>query len=196
MPPRPNSSTDEILVKTIELIAEHDIAGVSVEMVAEASNVSKATIYRRWQSREDLIFEAMTYIKYPQAAPDKGTLKEDLGLLLRDLVKFLNRAEGGKVYAAFLNAAIRSPKLAELRGEVSRTARVNYHTAVARSIERGELKPDTNTDLLIEAMIAPFVYRRLGSPANVPVKLVDQIIDIVLEGHLIEATTKPAARGK
>lgn len=185
MPPRPNSSTDEIIVTTIRLIAEHDISGVSVDMVAEACNVSKATIYRRWPSRDDLIFEAMTYIKYPQAAPDKGTLKEDLAALLRDLVKFLNRPEGGKVYAAFLNSAIRSPKLAELRAEVSRTARVNYRNAVARSIERGELRPGTNTEVLVEALIAPFVYRRLGSPRDVPVKLVDQVIDIVLTGHLL-----------
>jgi len=174
------------LVATIQLIAEHDVSGVSVDMVAEVTGVSKATIYRRWKSREDLIFEAMTYIKYPQAAPDTGSLRKDVAVLLGDLVSFLNRPDGGKVYAAFLNSAIRNPKLAKLRGEVSRSARVNYHTAVKRSIARGELRPETNIDVLIEALIAPFVYRRLGSPDDVPSDLIDQVVDVVLTGHLAE----------
>ena len=55
MPRRPNSSTDEILALTFQLIADHDVSGVSVDMVAARAGVSKATIYRRWRSREELI---------------------------------------------------------------------------------------------------------------------------------------------
>ena len=54
MPPRPNASRDEILVATIQLIAEHDLSGVSVDMVAESCGVSKATIYRRWRAKDEV----------------------------------------------------------------------------------------------------------------------------------------------
>lgn len=184
MPPRPNSSTDEILITTIQLIAELDVPGVSVDMVAERAGVSKATIYRRWPSRDDLMFEAMTYIKYPQADPDTGSVKADLAILLSDLVHFLNRPDGGKVYASFLNAALRNSKLAELRSEVSRKARIVYRTAIERGISRGELRSDTKTNLLIEILIAPFVYRRVGSPEDVPEDIIADVIDIALSGFL------------
>jgi AcrR family transcriptional regulator len=186
VPPRPNSSPDEILVITIQLISEFDVSGVSVDMVAERAGVSKATIYRRWPSREELIFEAVSYIKYPQASPDTGSVREDLAILLDGLVHFLNRPDGGKVYAAFLNAAIRNPKLAALRREVSQAARIDYHAAVRRGIERGELRPDANAELLVELMIAPFIYRRIGDPGNVPQEMVGEVLGIALDGCLAQ----------
>lgn len=166
MPPRPNASRDEILVATMQLIAEHDIPGVSVDMVAEVCGVSKATIYRRWDSRDDLIFEALTYIRYPANRPDQGTLRADLAVLLGGLVTFLNRPEGGKVYAAFLNAAIRSAKLAALRREVADKARLDYEIVIDRAVTRGELPEAIDRNLLIDMLIAPFVYRRIADDAD------------------------------
>lgn len=190
MPPRPNSSTDEIIVTTIRLIAEHDISGVSVDMVAEACNVSKATIYRRWPSREDLFFEALSYMRYPQADPDTGSLREDLTVLLKGLVHFLNRPDGGKVYAAFLNAAIRDSKLAALRREVARSARADYERVLFRGIERGEIASDINMRLVIDILTAPFIYRRLGDNMNARLSDVSRVIDVVLAAYGSSAKTR------
>ena len=182
MPPRPNASRDEILVATIQLIAEHDISGVSVDMVAESCGVSKATIYRRWASRDELIFEALTYLEYPENRPDTGSLRGDLTVLLRNLVTFLNRPDGGKVYAAFLNAAIRNPKLAVLRRDVARKARLDYEIVISRAIERGELAPRIDARLLIDMLIAPFVYRRIADDAVARMSDVRRVIDAALAG--------------
>ena len=180
MPPRPNASPAEILVATIKLIAEHDVSGISVDMVAETTGVSKATIYRRWPSREILIYEALSYIEYPENNPDTGSVREDLAVLLRGLVGFLNRPDDGKVYAAFLNAAIRDTKLAALRREVARKARLDYEKVIVRAIERGELSAGTNVRLLVDILIAPFVYRRIGDNTNARLSDVKRIIDIAL----------------
>jgi len=182
MPPRPNASRDEILVATIQLIAEHDISGVSVDMVAASCSVSKATIYRRWATRDELIFEALTYLEYPENRPDTGSLRGDLTVLLRGLVGFLNRPDGGKVYAAFLNAAIRNPKLAALRGEVARKARLDYEIVISRAIERGELAPHVDAALLIDMLIAPFVYKRIADDAVAPMSDVGRVIEAALAG--------------
>jgi AcrR family transcriptional regulator len=180
LPPRPNASSDEILITTIQLIAQHDVLGVTVDMVAEKAGVGKTTIYRRWPSREDLIFEALSYIDYPEADPDTGSLREDLTVLLKSLVHFLNRPEGGGVYAAFLNAAMRDSKLASLREKVSRKARVDYERAIARGIARGELVPDVNVRLMIDVLIAPFIYRRIGDNVNARQSDVRRIIDVAM----------------
>lgn len=180
MPPRPKATPDEILVTTIRLIAELDVSGVSVDMVAERSGVSKATIYRRWPSREALIFEALTYIDYPENSPDTGSVRSDFEVLLRGLVDFLNRDDGGNVYAAFLNAAMRDKNLAQLRGEVARKARLDYERVIERATARGELRSDTNVGLLIDILIAPFVYRKISENAGAELSDIDGIIDIAL----------------
>lgn len=183
MPPRPNASADEILVATIQLIAEHDLPGVTVDMVAEKAGVSKATIYRRWPSREELFFEALSYLQYPQADPDTGSLREDLAVLMKGLVHFLNRPDGGTVYAAFLNAAIRDAKLAALRRDVARKARADYERVLGRGIERGELRADANLRLIIDLLTAPFVYRRIGDNQPARISDVQRVIDVVLTAY-------------
>lgn len=151
-----------------------------MDMVAEKTGVGKTTIYRRWPSRDDLILEAMTYIQYPHAKADTGNLRGDLTILLKALVGFLNRPIGGKVYAAFLNAALRNPKLAVVRAEIASAARLDYEKAIARAIKRGELDPDVNVRLMVDILISPFIYRRIADNTNARPQDIREIIEMVL----------------
>ena len=182
MPPRPNASTEEILVTTIRLIAEHDVSGISIDMVAERAGVSKATIYRRWASRSDLIAEALRYTRRPGANPNTGTLRGDLRELLIELVGYLNRPEGGRVMIALLNAAIRSPELAKIRDEADRDARLAYKKVIDRAIERGELDKAVDTRLMTDILIAPFLYQRLVEGTEARKNEIDRMIDTVIAG--------------
>jgi AcrR family transcriptional regulator len=167
-------------VITVQLIAEHDVSGISVDMIAEKAGVSKATIYRRWSSRDELIYDAMSLIEYPQAQPDTGSLRGDLAVLLKGLVVFLNRPDGGRVYAAFLNTAMRDAKLSALRRKIARKARSNYEAVIRRAIERGELRRDTDIKLLIDMLIAPFIYRRIADNSKARPSEVPAVIDIAI----------------
>lgn len=180
MPRRPNATADEILMATMQLIAQHDVSGVSVDMIAEKTGVSKPTIYRRWPSRDDLIVAAMAVLEYPHMAPDTGSLRDDLTMLLDTLVEFLNRPDGGKVYASFLNAAIRNPKLAELSREVTRGARAQYERVIERAIQRGEIAPDVDIEVLVDALIAPFIYKRIAEDTLPRPENVGRILDLIL----------------
>ena len=165
---------------TMQLIAEHDVSGVSVDMIAEKTGVSKPTIYRRWPSRDDLIVAAMAVLEYPHIDPDTGSLRQDLTVLLEMLVEFLNRPDGGKVYASFLNAAIRNPKLAALSREVTRQARSQYEAVIERAIARGDIKPDVGIEVLVDALISPFIYKRIAEDKPPRREDVGRILDLIL----------------
>lgn len=171
MPRSPNSSSDEILVNTLRLIAQHGMAGVTLDMVASLSRVSKATIYRRWPNRENLILNALSYLEFPTAVPDTGSLVKDLTQLLEGLVGFLNKPDGGRVYAAFLNASVHDEKFGQYRRELTMKAIRPYETVIKRWVERGELKLTIKLRLAIDIFIAPFVYHRIST--NSPVRSTD-----------------------
>lgn len=180
MSPSPNATVEEILDITFHLIAEHDISGVTVDMIAAKAGVSKATIYRRWESRSALIVDAMTRLRRPTVDPDTGSLREDLAILLKELVAFLNRPDAGRVFASFLNAAVREPDLAALQQEISTDARSAYQRALKRAIKRGELRPTRDLRFLIDVLIAPFLYQGIVEHARARPQDIQRVIDMVL----------------
>jgi AcrR family transcriptional regulator len=163
LPRAPNSSADEILVNTLKLISEHGIPGVTLDMVAEVSRVSKATIYRRWPNREKLIISAMSYLEVPTEVPDTGDIVQDLTILLRNLIEFLNKPDGGRVYSSFLNASVHDEKFADFRHEVTTKAVIPYTTVIKRGADRGDLKLGVPLRLAVDLLIAPFVYHRIAT---------------------------------
>jgi AcrR family transcriptional regulator len=180
MPPRPRASEDLILRTTIGLIAEHGVAGVSVDAVAAVAGVSKPTIYRRWPSRTRLIQAAFSYGQHEANEPDTGTLRGDLTSLLGDLVSYLNRPDFGRAYLSFLEAAARDPELAALRRTSMRTASGMFLRAVHRGIERGELPPSIDVRLFIDMASSPFMFQRLVEDMAVREADIEPVVDLLI----------------
>ena len=68
-----------VLSATIELAGEVGITKLSMDDVAEHAKVSKATIYRRWASKEALVLDALQSAISPLDEPDTGTLRRRPG---------------------------------------------------------------------------------------------------------------------
>jgi len=194
MAPRPNASEDEILEITFNLVAEHDVSGVTVDMVAARAGVSKATIYRRWESRSALLAAAMTRLRRPGTSPDTGSVRGDLAALLEVLVGYLNRPPTARVFASFVNAASRDAQLGTLQGEISRDARLDYERVLRRGIEQGQLMRDLDIPFVIDLLIAPFLYRGIVEHAPVPPSDIDRVVDAILRAFGTDAqpARKPA----
>ena len=138
--------------------------------------------------------EALTYMRRPGANPDTGSLREDLTILLKELAEFLNRADGGRVFVSFLNAAIRDEKLAAVRRAAAEDARAAYKAAITRAIKRGELDKKVNVRLFTDMLISPFLYHRIVDNTIARQSDVPRIIDAVLTafGHRLP----PAGRAR
>jgi AcrR family transcriptional regulator len=180
MPPRPRASEDRILRTTINLIAEHGVAGMSVDAVAAAAGVSKPTLYRRWPSRARLIQAAFSYGQHEAVEPDTGSLRGDLTTLLGELVSYLNRPDFGGAYRSFLEASAREPELAALRRSSMHAAFGMFHRAVRRGIERGELPADTDVRLFIDMAASPFMFQRLVEDIPVREPDIERVVDLLI----------------
>jgi len=159
--PRARREEDPILRITIDLMAKYGVTGVGVDMVAAQAGVSKATLYRHWGSRARLIHAAMSLMQQSFVEPDTGSLREDLVLLLQQLVRYLNRPGNGRILPSFVDAAAQDPELEALRQEAISGARAVYERVIRRGIDRGELPPDVDVRLLMDMAMALFVYRRV-----------------------------------
>jgi AcrR family transcriptional regulator len=155
--PRPgrrrDPSRDEaILAATLALFGEVGYAGVSIEGVAARAGVGKATIYRRYASKAQLVVEAVRVgACLGDHLPDTGDVRSDLEAMLRTMLDRLQGA-GGPVLLVFAAERLRHPELAaEFQRSVVGAKRAHARSLLAAAVRRRELPADTDIDLVAEA---------------------------------------------
>jgi AcrR family transcriptional regulator len=159
---------DRILDAAIELLGERGIEGMSIDEITTRAGVGKATVYRRWGSKEDIVIAALERFVRDIRIPDSGSLRTDLLSLLRDASKAY-RSPRGRLLSALASAMERHPRLAEtVRSDFLGPRRRAVLAVLERARERGELGADVDLDLVHDLMVGPFLYRRLftGGPID------------------------------
>ena len=110
--PRSTEADEAILVAAVELFAEVGLEGLTVEEVAARAGVGKATIYRRYQGKVDLVIAAVRHFtEGPVEAPDTGATRGDLRELVDGLVRLLTGTPLGRVLPILVAARTRVPEL-------------------------------------------------------------------------------------
>jgi AcrR family transcriptional regulator len=172
-----------VLQATTELLTEHGLAGARIADIAARAGVHETSIYRRWSTRAHLIAEAVsTHLDTELPLPDTGSTREDLTTFFTALATVLSTPTGP--WATLLGFAPpdEQAQFDQLR-EQFWTARL--HRAgilVQRGVDRGELRPDTEPELLLEALAGPLHLRILQRhrPSGRP--YVSALVDLVVDG--------------
>jgi AcrR family transcriptional regulator len=180
--PRIERSRDHVLTATIDLLREVGYGSLTIEAIAARSGVAKSTIYRHWSTKARLVADAFLRSHEPAAVPPPGPVRDRVVALLRDLADLAMVPERQLtcLLPALIDAAERSPEIAELAGRLSETSAGPLVQVLDEAVELGELPPETDTRLLADALAGPILLRRLGhrpfvQPDDVPA-LVDQIL--------------------
>lgn len=170
----------EILDAAMTVLAEVGYDRLTMDAVASAAKASKATLYRRWTDKANLVVDALISVKTPQEVPDTGSLRGDL------LASFcgpggLTDQQQVDSFAAVITAICRDEEFAQIfRERVVVPKSRNSRAIFERARERGELKDDLDLDLLAPAL-AGIVLHRLFILGRTPdqdtiAHVVDQII--------------------
>lgn len=182
--PRDPGLDSAILSAAIELLCKEGFAGTSLEAVAERAGVSKATIYRRWATREDLLMAAGGEMGPCPAEPDGGNLREDLLVLIGGLVSMVTKTPVGALLPAVIDEAARNPVLRISLDAHIDARRAPLRAALARAATRGELRPDVDPELVVDLLAGPVFTRLLVTGGPLPDDLAPAIVDAVLDGVL------------
>ncbi|MFJ9849119.1 TetR-like C-terminal domain-containing protein [Streptomyces sp. NPDC101150] len=150
-----------VLAAVFEELGEGGFATLAMEKIAQASGIHLATLYRRWRSVERLVCDLLTELSADVPLPDTGTLEGDLRALARSIGAFYGDDRMRSLIEAVVSAAARDPQAATALRSFFADRLVLAGQMVNRSIERGELPADTDPELVMAGLGAPFYYRIL-----------------------------------
>ncbi|HET6283032.1 MAG TPA: TetR/AcrR family transcriptional regulator [Polyangia bacterium] len=136
-------------------LARSGYAGFRMDAVASLAAVNKTTIYRRWPSREALVAAVADRMGTPlreSPLPDTGQIERDLVEAFARRFTFGRKVEG-RAWARLLDERY-SAEVEAIIGDAVNERHDEWRSMVTRAIDRGELPPGTNAQLLVDLVRA------------------------------------------
>lgn len=159
----------------------HELAAVgysrmSIEAVARRAGVSKAAVYRRWNSKLDLVLEIVAAVAGQRLLlPDTGGLRSDLEALFLIMSRALRHKLASQIIPDLLAEAARNPQIAQtLQGALRVNQQAMSDVLIGRAVQRGELPATAAAEATVVDLIVGPLYWRLAvarapfDPAELP----------------------------
>ena len=191
--PRDARCDGAILDATLELAGAVGLGGLTMDAVAARAGVSKATIYRRWSSKEALVLDAWMASFPIESVPDTGSLTGDLIAHSRQFRDAVSTGTFGRVLPQMVAAARVNDELAEVYRRLVADRRARVRVALERAVERNELPVGVDLELVQDLLIGPLFYRTLMLDEVSTDHVIAEVVAIVMAGVLRTAGADPAA---
>ncbi len=187
-PGRPRSAeADRAIVEaTLEMIADDGYHALSMEAVATAAGVGKATVYRRWPGKRELVADALATLNdglVPLPAP--GPTRERARVLMEHVSRKEHTSLSGRIMPRMMAYRSSHPELFEdYVARVIEPRRERMRTVLRQGVERGDVRGDLTIELAAQALTAPLLMLRMASSSSqqLPPTTVDDLLDIVWPG--------------
>jgi AcrR family transcriptional regulator len=181
---RDHTRDPEILDAALAVLSESGYEAMTMDMVATRAKAGKATLYRRWPSKAELVIEAVACMKLGmsslETAPDTGTLRGDLVALIRP--HSMEESERKmQVMGGLVSMLSRDPQLADAVNEAITEPRARLNRMlIERAIARGEVRADADIDTIAHIAPSMTAYRALVQRKPVDREFLIGLIDGVV----------------
>lgn len=126
----------------ISELGQYGYVGFSMERVAERAGAGKASLYRRWHSKMDLVVDALNdRLPSFDSPPDSGSLREDLLTVLRAIATMMSGPTGEAARACVWSPEVDPAVTAELKDRLIPQRKAVMLDLLRRGVERGEVRP-------------------------------------------------------
>ncbi len=179
--PRSEQADRAIVDAALELFAEYGPAGLCIEKVAARAGVGKATIYRRWPGREELLLAALAALKSPLPEPRGESVRDDLIAIVDTMRRDVSDPRRMRQIALLHGEGQKYPRVMARYAEmVVEPRREVVRSVLRRGVASGELSPETDIDAAMFMLSGAIMSRcRIGEPPvedDYPQRVVDQLM--------------------
>ncbi|MEU5154694.1 TetR/AcrR family transcriptional regulator [Glycomyces sp. NPDC021274] len=156
--PRDSQIDHAIAAATRALLTERGYAKLTVDAVASRAGIGKAAIYRRFATKQEMIFAATVHDMEEQPPPDSGSLRGDLQAIGEVIAGQLSTAPPDVLHGLLADIHGDTALGARFAGTFIERERFVIDTVLARALERGELKATPDAAIVHALLLGPIFY--------------------------------------
>ncbi len=190
--PRSQAARLRILAAARELLEEEGFRAMTMEAIAERANTSKVTVYRWWSHKAAVVLDAMLAEVSPiMPYREQPSPLQALGDQMKSFTRFL-RSRKAQLLVAVLAEGVLDEKVGDaFREHWVRPRRADARALLGKAVEAGELRPDTDIEVVLDALFGPLYYRALVKHIPLDLAFGDRVFQSVMAGV---ATDRARAR--
>lgn len=182
--PRSEAVEQAITEGVMKLIEEGvPLADLSIERIARTAGVGKATIYRRWPGKEDLLLDAIGALHSPLPELAGRSVREDLVTVLNALRDSVADPRRAREFALLLGEGAKYPRLmARYVQTMLEPRREVIRSVLRRGVATGELRASTDIEAALFMLTGAVLARGKYDPGSMPPGYVERVVDELLSG--------------
>ncbi len=178
--PRSEQADQAILAAALELFAECGPDALGIEQVAAKAGVGKATIYRRWPGKEDMLVDALDALRTQLPEAQGRSVRADLTALLAAICREAADPRRARLFALLQGEGARYPRLmAKYIETVVQPRRDVVSSVLRRGVATGELREDTDIEaatFLINGAVLASMYGPGPTDARYARRVVEELL--------------------
>jgi AcrR family transcriptional regulator len=181
--PRSERADQAIIEAALEVFAEVGPDGLGIEQVAARAGVGKATIYRRWPGKEELLLDAIAALRSPLPVPSGRSVRADLAALLEALCREAADPRRARQFALLHGEGGRYPRLLARYDEtVTQPRRELIRSVLRRGMATGELGEDTDVEAAMLLISGAALVRGGYGPPVSDARYARRVVDELMRG--------------
>jgi AcrR family transcriptional regulator len=187
--PRDASVDAAIVQAVLEVLDEVGLAAMSMDAVAASAGVGKATIYRRWGSKEEMVIDVMARLVAAVDVSQTDDIRTDLITLLERLRVFMSDVKGGSIFPWLVGEVAAGTEVGrQYANAVIIPRRAMIAQVIGHAIQVGTLRPDLDVQLAVDMITGAAILRKLIEPLRgVEEGWEAKLVDALLEGWQAKA---------
>ena len=176
--PRSQEREEEILAAALELLVAEGYDAMTIEGIAARVGAGKATVYRRWKNKAELVADAIRrHAALDLELVETGDVRADLRTFLRGMLDAFRGIDGALI-GAFTAERIRHPELAAaFDRQFVEDRRAHLRRIVQSAVDRGQLPPTTDVELVANVGPALLMHELVFGNRQFGSDLADRIVD-------------------
>jgi AcrR family transcriptional regulator len=181
--PREVRADRAIRAATLALMAEQGVQALRMGDVATRAGVGKATIYRRYRSKDELVTDAVGGLVSEISVPDTGSTRRDLLALMNEAVELYSNSLAAGLMPTVVDEMSRNPGFAEIARDRFLTGRrAALREVFQRGVDRGDLRRDLDVELALDVLGGPLFYRLMITGGPIDARLASNVVELILRG--------------
>ena len=170
----------ELLAVTLELLQEHGYDRLTLDAVAATARASKATLYRRWPTKAELVLAAFVEgTRHVAVDPNTGTLRGDL-LKLGEAICAHVSTHASTIRAVLVETSRSAELDAMMQEQFLDQRKALMAHVLARAVDRGEIEASAIAEDLWDMLPGYLIYRSVLTGRAPSARTIEELVDNVL----------------